>query len=91
MCVITRMCACGQTCVSRFAQTAVLINSIFTNPVLAWITGTVIMVDLTVHTYIGTEIKSHREKLQNALKGENLARNFNSMRVRLGFSGCVVK
>lgn len=40
-----------QTCVSRIAHTFVLINSILTGPVLAGITGTVIMVNLAVYTY----------------------------------------
>lgn len=52
-------CACEQTCVSRFAHTLVLVNFVFTDPVLAWIAGAVIMVDLTVHTYIETKIKSY--------------------------------
>lgn len=55
MCV----CVCEQTCVSRFAHTFVLVYSIFTDPVLAWIVGAVIMVDLTVLTYVETKIKSH--------------------------------
>lgn len=51
MCVFMYVHVHEQTCVSRFAQTFVLINSILTGPVLAGITGTVIMVNLTVLTY----------------------------------------
>ncbi len=51
MCVFMYVHVHVQTCVSRFAQTFVLINSILTGPVLAGITGTVIVVNLTVLSY----------------------------------------
>lgn len=36
------------TCEARFAYAVIAIDAIFANPVVTWVTGTVINIDLTV-------------------------------------------
>lgn len=36
------------TCEARFAYAVIAIDAIFANPVVTWVTGTIINVDLTV-------------------------------------------